>query len=328
VYHLTDTHWNDAGAFTAYRRIVSHLRRWFPTLDAIPRSAVVESRRAAPGGDLAGLLALKAELPEGEQTSLSLPRARARVADPGVAAPRNTPPHARPRALEVDDPALPRALVFHDSFANALLPFLSEHFRRSVYLSVHDFPTRIVDRERPDVVIEELLERYLMMAPPPNPSALRRPRSLLPGVVPVGMDESHRKGELLPTATQWMPHEVQAVRDGGIMATGTDPFLTTAVTPFDAAPHQILWVRMVAHPARESAGGPRSAQLFWSTRSTNFEETASQCFPILVDGREHEYRVLPSLSPAWNGSIENLRLDFPDDEPGLRYEVREIELSR
>jgi hypothetical protein len=56
-----------------------------------------------------------------------------------------------------------------------------------------------------------------------------------------------------------------------------------------------------------------------------FVETASQRFQVIVDGREHDHRVLPSLSPEWKGRIENFRLDFPDDEPGIRYEVRELE---
>ena len=40
---------------------------------------------------------------------------------------------------EIDDPSLPRAVIFRDSFVSRLVPFLSEHFSRAVYLWQNDF---------------------------------------------------------------------------------------------------------------------------------------------------------------------------------------------
>jgi hypothetical protein len=49
-----------------------------------------------------------------------------------------------------------------------LIPLLSEHFSRSLYLWHCPFDPAIIEREHPQVVIEEAVERRLW-APPPVP---------------------------------------------------------------------------------------------------------------------------------------------------------------
>ena len=67
---------------------------------------------------------------------------------------------------EIAGSSLPRAVVFRDSFASRLVPFLSEHFSRAVYLWQNDFDPEIVLRERPDVVIQEIAGRHLYVYTP------------------------------------------------------------------------------------------------------------------------------------------------------------------
>ena len=45
--------------------------------------------------------------------------------------------------------ALPRAVIFRDSFASPLAPFLSEHFSRAVYLWQNDFDANAVAEGAP-----------------------------------------------------------------------------------------------------------------------------------------------------------------------------------
>ncbi len=165
VYHRTDTHWNDRGAYAAYIELADRLRRWYPDLKPVPRGALIEAAAKTPGGDLAGMLSLRADLPE-DRLTLSLARASAAPAEPGVPVAPRTPPHAVPVAKARNDARLPRAMVLRDSYFEALIPFVSEHFDRTLYLFTHELDPEIVDRERPGVVMEEMLERYLMMAPP------------------------------------------------------------------------------------------------------------------------------------------------------------------
>ena len=56
---------------------------------------------------------------------------------------------------------LPRAVMFRDSFASWLIP-LSENFSRITYSWQYTFEYDTVERERPDVVIQEMVERALM----------------------------------------------------------------------------------------------------------------------------------------------------------------------
>ncbi len=65
------------------------------------------------------------------------------------------------------DPALPRALVFHDSFtATNLEPFLSEHFERGYYRWGYHFDRKLVESETPDIVIEERSGRSFLLTKP------------------------------------------------------------------------------------------------------------------------------------------------------------------
>lgn len=52
--------------------------------------------------------------------------------------------------------------MFRDSFADLLIPLLSEHFQRIVFSWQYTFDRDIVEREKPDVVIQEMVERELM----------------------------------------------------------------------------------------------------------------------------------------------------------------------
>jgi hypothetical protein len=60
---------------------------------------------------------------------------------------------------------LPRAVVFRDSFGIALAPFLAEYFGKSVFVWDRRFDRELVAREKPSVVIYEVVERALMDQP-------------------------------------------------------------------------------------------------------------------------------------------------------------------
>jgi alginate O-acetyltransferase complex protein AlgJ len=174
LYHVTDSHWNDRGAFVGYQHLAADLAEWFPQVRPWPRSAFREVT-AEKRGDLATLIDLSERRPEESLDLVPLKPRRARRSEQGVVWPDKVEfPMGKPFAMECDDPGLPRAVVFHDSFIIALQPFLSEHFRRTAYLWHDDFHADVVARERPDVVIHQLLERKLgfvvpnELKPPPE----------------------------------------------------------------------------------------------------------------------------------------------------------------
>ena len=159
TYYLTDTHWNDRGAFAAYQQIILALRAQNP---AVPppwsRSDFEAGSREIEGKDLAGMLGLKRVLHENELPLIPRRPRLARVIDP----PGGDPALPAGRLVtEIPGSSLPRALVLRDSFASGLVPFLSEHFSRVVYLWQNDFDANAVRDEHPDVVIQEIVGRHL-----------------------------------------------------------------------------------------------------------------------------------------------------------------------
>src|SRR6185295_18217610 len=78
---------------------------------------------------------------------------------------------------EIPGSTLPRAVVFRDSFASRLAPYLSEHFSRVVYLWQNNFDVDAVRAERPAIVIQEIAGRHLMSVSPYSnaPSPLEGP---------------------------------------------------------------------------------------------------------------------------------------------------------
>ncbi len=71
---------------------------------------------------------------------------------------------------EIAGSNLPRLLMFRDSFASRLIPYLSENFSHAVFLWRHDMDPWEVEQARPDVVIHEFVARHLLTHVPYPPS--------------------------------------------------------------------------------------------------------------------------------------------------------------
>jgi alginate O-acetyltransferase complex protein AlgJ len=159
IYHQTDTHWNDRGALIAYQRIIEAVRVWVPaTPPPWTRDDFEPVERTVEGLDLAAMIGLKRVLREHDLALMPKRPRRARVVEPAGAAAMD---ELGRLVTEIDDPALPRAVIFRDSFASRLVPFVSEHFSRAVYVWQNDFDANLIQQERPDVVIQEIVGRHL-----------------------------------------------------------------------------------------------------------------------------------------------------------------------
>jgi hypothetical protein len=155
VYERTGSHWNASGAYVAYIEILERLQGWFPDLRRVPWEQVKMEDHGPP--DLARMLALEGFVDErrpGPAAGVRYPRLDVRR-NGGV-------------VTQQDDPSLPRAVIFHDSFAVSLMPYLAEHFSYAVYQWRSRFDGDLILRVQPDVVIEERVERRLMLPAIPN----------------------------------------------------------------------------------------------------------------------------------------------------------------
>jgi alginate O-acetyltransferase complex protein AlgJ len=159
IYQQTDTHWNDRGALVAYQQIIDAVRARVPAVPpAWTRDDFDAVSRDVEAMDLAGMMGLKRVLREVDMPLVPRRPRLAQVVEPAGAAP--TAEEGR-LVTEIPGSSLPRAVIFRDSFVSRLVPFLSEHFSRAVYLWQDDFDAGAVEREKPEVVIQEIVGRHL-----------------------------------------------------------------------------------------------------------------------------------------------------------------------
>ena len=182
VFDRSDTHWNDLGAFAAYSAISARLTNWFPDIAPLQRSDFI-ARPLPRTGEVENLIGPWVGRPHPsvyldplKPYSAHCAETDARVLVPGAmrdpdqprAGPNNWAPRnwiwtnglCPSRRFVQKDPALPKAVIFHDSFMIALNPFLSQNFREVLYVR-GGFNATVVDREKPDVVIQAVAERYV-----------------------------------------------------------------------------------------------------------------------------------------------------------------------
>jgi hypothetical protein len=156
LYHRYDSHWNDRGGLLGYQVIARALQSWYPSITPLQR-ADFDTSSAVPSGDKTALLGLtdpgKVAMP-----GLVLRRGPGyRVVEPAV-----PDPYGEEGLLVTQhrDPSLPTAMVFRDSFAGRLIPFLSEHFSRASYFWQNEFDFDEIERQKPDIVIQEFVARH------------------------------------------------------------------------------------------------------------------------------------------------------------------------
>ena len=70
---------------------------------------------------------------------------------------------------------IPSAVLLRDSFAEALIPLLAPHIGKATWIWTYEFPAREILDARPALVVEELVERKLMVLKPTNPPELSSP---------------------------------------------------------------------------------------------------------------------------------------------------------
>ena len=154
LYRKTDSHWNYFGAFIAYQEMMR-------SLSMVPynKTDFEWKQQPFPSGDLAAMLAASDQyVEENEVTFSSFETNNISFVESennyGTSL-ENT------RLVAANKNKLPKKLlVFHDSFGQGLFPFLSLHFGESVFINSNFYSTVIVEKEKPDVVIFELVERF------------------------------------------------------------------------------------------------------------------------------------------------------------------------
>jgi len=162
LYYRTDSHWNLAGAGVAYVAIMHAVQALLPgrlATVAPPVRPPYIAGRDVYWGDLARAMGIPFRFTEPDYLPL----------DAVTSNPRRAGLLARPIAMrglmtiyEQPNADLPKLVMNRDSMAVALIPLLSENFHRSVYVQSTALARETIEREHPDIVIDEIVERGMI----------------------------------------------------------------------------------------------------------------------------------------------------------------------
>lgn len=165
LYYRTDTHWNELGGYVAARELALVLARHYPDLAPPPPVTGATVEVVAKGGDMSRFLGVQDQFTD-EEVRFTPPVARlARVQTPASARWTRDMTYM-PQLYSVRAGApIPRAVFYRDSFGNALIPNVAELFGQALYLWTSRVEPELIKQVQPDVVVVEILERYLMKEP-------------------------------------------------------------------------------------------------------------------------------------------------------------------
>lgn len=300
-----DTHWTPMGAFLAYRNVAGQIATRFPEVTPLTMDDMRTAPRLRDGGDLASMLGLQNELKE-EVLGIGVREpVAARVGKVGK--PRD------PFAMATSDEALPRAVMFRDSFATGLVPFLSEDFSHIEYIWRrwnHKMPIeKIVTRLQPDIIIEEIVARKIRnldvvtfgLQPAPTMAYPRR-------LFAFGPDPASRAGfqPLKQVALEIWESEIR------VTSTGNDPHFMLPNIDFKGQ-EVLLFSLEFTSPA------PSSLQLFFQTEAEPFFNEKNS-YRVRTTKGQNKVEI-PVNAAALNGKV---RID-PGSVPG-EYVFLEIEV--
>jgi len=162
TYHRTDTHWNDLGAYMAYTKIAEELKGIGISVHGSSPSQIEIKRETTLGGDLARMIGLKGNLTE--ELILVKSSSKCKLTHENgsslIVEELDTPGNKAAIILCPEAKNL-KAVVFHDSFGKSLYPYIAREFQRTRFVSSNNFDPNIVKQEKPNIVIQQLVERRL-----------------------------------------------------------------------------------------------------------------------------------------------------------------------
>jgi len=171
LFYRTDTHWTELGAYFAYRQIMKKLAATFPGL----RAASLDQFTVENGGNFNGDLALELCMQNSEFKEQKLTLRSKSPAPFATSSTESGIGHYIEKTIsKCPSGVLPTALILHDSFMFQLKPFFQPHFQRIVYIWAWDwrFLFEEIESEKPKIVIDEMVERFLSDRMPANPPGI------------------------------------------------------------------------------------------------------------------------------------------------------------
>lgn len=165
VYFKTDTHWNDFGGYAAYPVILDAVNRALPGARLIPQPlSNFTIFNTTYSGDLAYFINLYYEYREDREEIVRNPPF-----------PQIVDMHelSNPVITTGENPQAPALFMIHDSYTLYLSQFLGPNFSRVAWQWTDMMEGPRILAFKPDIVIDEFLERMLFSPPPVDSADVR-----------------------------------------------------------------------------------------------------------------------------------------------------------
>lgn len=162
VYLKTDTHWNQLGVFIACENIIQTLaQHQLPGLVPVAVDSFDRTNRLEAGGDLVNMRGIRISMAESNAVFLT-PKPELPALETFI-----------PTGEHVMDPAIAKnsrggrlAMVHTDSFGRGWIPFLGYQFGEADFFWQYHLDGPLIERQKPVVVINEMLERFFNVTDP------------------------------------------------------------------------------------------------------------------------------------------------------------------
>ncbi len=255
VFFRRDTHWNTLGQAIAYQTLMASIQEAYPSIRPRTLDELVVTDIAQPGGDLAfmsGLAGLDPDVAPFVQWPTDTLARPKQGGSPG-----SVPQQALGQsALELVAPRgeLSHLFMFGDSFGESLITVIGQHFENTNFWRGREFDDAAVAAAQPEVVIYEMVERYLYDLPPPRPYQIPEPLFYAAGFFApesgdVGMYRwMGRKGEL-KVQPRDVPMQLSLDLEGGLFEVSVDGQVLGQIDALQKRAHSSFKLLPLAHDA-------------------------------------------------------------------------------
>jgi len=270
VFPRTETHWNEVGAFIAYRALLDALPQAVP-VRRLDEDDVWFFELSGPGD-----LGIKRRLPAKSPHLFAYPR------HPDARLVSDNMVEGTGNVIVTESPVAPRetCVVFGDSYSFGLLPFLSETFGRLVFAQAPALDMGLIERERPRLVLTVTTERFLLDVPDDESEIGVEERALAKaatGSVRARMDRWDHERHYSPAAVEWI--RARMLAEGRLQ----DATLVSVLAYAGLRPVELQWLRWrhvgeraLRAPTRPPGKDVPAAPRHWPSREIRLLEPLRQ----------------------------------------------------
>lgn len=194
LYYRTDFHWNYLGSFLAYQAIIDEVNRAYPKYQYTASQLgdfTIDRRTDWVHINFINGLGLNPKDHTNETYLTLYPKSGSIYNQIGEFGDKGISDYSSPkkimkdyggekvllRELDNDSVKTPMILLVGDSFSGKYFGYFTKHAKKTIrFRSVYTFQPEIYVEAKPDLVIQEILNLYLLEKPPRNPESIKGAR--------------------------------------------------------------------------------------------------------------------------------------------------------